>query len=344
MISQYPGDESAAAREGTRLHALAAQMLTDPINVVVSEQDRRAIEVYTRDVLYESKQGGELMVEQQAKYNLIPGLEGTPDAALLDQPGQRLVVWDYKSGWNIVEAVDNWQLLSYACMLCPAKYSVDLRIAQPNPHHRDGPIRSWKLTWSQLMAKAVHIRTAFEAASKPGAPLSPGRHCLYCEALSGCDAARDVSLRVVEMVNRGPQELPDDFIGRELMILREAANAIKLRLAALEETAASRLYSGRGIAGVRMREGRGGRTNWAEEDDVSTIAVLKMLTGEDYSIPKLPTPKQLLAAHPELPPEVVRGLTIYKPGKMVVSTDAHEHALKSFGSAPNLDHVGARQP
>ncbi len=337
LAARYPETTNPAAENGTRLHGLAANDIRGA-QVTHSVDDASAITPYVQDVLkeYHAREGSELRVEGEISWGLNPRLKGTPDAVLFDFQNKHLIIWDLKTGWRLVEALMNWQLLCYAAMLCPAKWTIELRIVQPLPYHRDGTVRSWTLTWTELMRLAVVIQDAFKEASTPDAPLRVGAHCLYCEALAACPAARDISLSAVEYAGGETVDLPDEHLGRELEILRDMSKILQLRTDALEEAIAAKLRAGARLPGLSMREGRGGRTNW-EGDEAAIRSTLQVLTGKDYAEMKLPTPTQLKTLG--VPEGLLKPFTTYKPGKMAVSTDAAHDANRIFGDTPNMEHT-----
>lgn len=336
LAARYPQTTNAAAENGTRLHGLAATALTGGERIYGAE-DAKVVDPYVADVLREhwGRPQSELRVERKAQWHLNPLLEGTPDAALLDPLNQRLIIWDLKTGWRLIEAFENWQLLCYAVMLALQGWTIELRIAQPLPYHPEGSIRSWVLSYDDLQQRAIKIALALNEATKPDAIVRPGAHCLYCDALVGCPAARSVSLGAVEYAANEPVELPNEHIGRELQVLRDTVKILQLRLGALEESTAAKLRGGEKIPGVVVREGKGGRTKWIDEE--AARATIRMLTGSDPAVPSLPTPTQLKNAG--LSDAMLRPLTRYQPGKMVVSTDADNQAKKIFNTEPNMEHT-----
>lgn len=342
LAARYPQTTGEDGENGTRLHGLAATALRGGPRVY-NREDADVIDPYVFDVFREhwARPGSELLVERPVVWADDPRLGGTPDAVVLDGKHQHFIVWDLKTGWRLVEVLECWQLLCYAMMLAPPGWTMELRIVQPLPYHSDGAIRKWMLQPSVLARYAAKIVDAFTEAISPDAPLRPGGHCIYCEALAGCPAARAVTLGAVEYASREPVDLPDACVGRELQVLRETLKILQLRTDALEETTAARLRAGVPIPGVMMREGRGGRVNWAV-DDASVRATLQVLTGMDPVMPKLLTPTQLRDSG--VSREVLQPLTVYKPGKMVVSTDADNLARKTFGHEPNMEHVHPPAP
>lgn len=336
LESRYPESASAAAENGTRLHDLGAKaLMAGKVLEPCPEDDAKVLEPYVADVRAAFTAGTKLHIEHPATWALDRRLQGTPDAAVYDPQAKRLIIWDLKTGWRLVEVIENLQLICYALMLCPQGWSVELRIVQPLPYHPDGSVRSFHLSWTQLQQWAPHVAKCLKEACKPDARLSPGKHCLYCDALVGCPAAREVSLGAIEYTANQHVDLPAEHMGQELRILQDTLALLKLRTGALEEMVESKLRRGERVPGTYMKEGRGGRTKWIDAEKARVT--LKMITGEDYSKPALPTPTQLKNAG--VSDEMMKPLTEYHPGKMKVSTDADEQAKKVFGDTPSMEQA-----
>jgi len=335
LEARYPQTASEDAENGKRLHGLAAGVLQG-ITGPLSDDDDKVVRPYVTNLRAElaRRPGAVLEVEKRKTWSLRPEFGGTPDAALYDTPNKHIIIWDLKTGWRIVDVVWNWQLICYALMVAVRGWTVELRIAQPLPYHLDGPIRSWLLTWEQVQQQGPVVAAALKEALSDDPPLRPGRHCLYCAALAACPAVRDVAFAAIDYAKSEPVETPDEYVGRELSVLRETVKILELRTAALEESVASKLREGMRIPGVYMEEGRGGRVKW-DGDETQIRATLQLLTGVDPAIPKLPTPTQMKDAG--VPPQLLQPFTKYQPGKMVVSTEANDQAKKAFGHAPQTE-------
>jgi hypothetical protein len=306
---------------------------------VYGGEDAIVINPYVADVQgeHQRRPQSKLYVEVETWDVHYPDLRGTPDAVLVDWTNKHIIIWDLKTGWRLIEALGNWQLTCYGVMYSRPGWTHELRIVQPLPYHRDGSIRSWTLSYDELRQRGAAIQQAVVEAKAPEPRLRAGPHCLYCGAMAGCPAARDVTLGVVDYhTARELEELPDAHLGRELQVLREAAKIIQLRVDALEESTAAKLRNGAQIPGVMMREGSGGRLKWALDEEKARFA-LQIATGKDPAFPKLPTPTQL--KNTGVSEDILRPFTQYQPGRMVVSTDADDQAKKAFGSPPNMEHT-----
>jgi len=335
LSSQFE-DRSEDGEEGTRLHDLAAKAFYSRTRNF-SADDGKVINPYLDEVWKEqaARPNASLYIERPVKWALHPDLEGTPDAVLVDLPQETVIIWDFKTGWRLVEVVENPQLLSYAIMIAKPQWTVDLRIVQPLPYHPNGPVRRWVVSWSELQRRAVQIADALREVRRSDAPLVAGPHCLGCTALVACPAARNAALGAIDRVDSPTQELPPEHLGRELRTLRDAAKMMELRIAALEEEIAFKIRSGANIPGVYLRENSGGRLKW-KYDEENVRKTLQFLLGKDVAVPKIPTPTQL--QNSGVSRELLQPLTLYQSGKMVVSTDPDDRAAKVFVGQPNMEY------
>jgi hypothetical protein len=327
----YPDTAGPWAEEGTRLHELAAQWLRAEFNTYehpmpdLADEDREIIEPYVRDVLAYAWRP--TYIEQEVSH-VFGGhlLKGTPDAYVVTD--KEIVVWDLKTGWSLVEAQENWQLICYAAMLQthPPK-DIHLRIVQPRPYHPDGRVRSWRISGTQFLKYRYRIAKALKDVYERER-LRVGPSCRYCPAIASCPAIRDVTLRDVDYTGTSDEvHLPDTEIARELAQLRAARDRMSLRVAALEETIAARIKGGTSIRGATLTERRG-RLAWRYDDD-EVLAALSILTGIDHAKRVPPTPQQLLKAG--LSEQLIATLAARKPGKLVVDTNPADKARKAFG-------------
>lgn len=247
MQEHYPEEQkpSNAAREGTEAHEQAAQMVDD-------EAHGRRIygygEMYEACKLYADHIGDEMrrlgvftpMIEHRVEAPSIihPESHGTLDVALFN--GIELIVCDFKYGFRPVEAFENWQLINYAAGLVeqlqirtdnPIK--VTLKVVQPRAYHPDGPIRNWTVWLSDLRGYWNQLSLAAYSACGDNPTVTSGEHCLYCRAIHACPAMRKLTLSLSDRAS--PEELPPEWMGKELSILKQAQQILNMRTAALEE-------------------------------------------------------------------------------------------------------------
>jgi len=340
--AKWERESGAAAKDGNRLHDIAAAFL-GPDEATCSREDYDVVGPYIVDVRKAMKAAGpraELRVEQRTEVVDERRLGGTPDAVLVDIEARHVIIWDLKTGWGLVEVKGNWQLLCYALMvlsnLGAGGWTVELRIVQPRPYHPAGPVRSWSPSAETMSDKFATIRKRFAEALWPGqAKLVTGAHCRYCDAITVCPSARSLSLHVVEWSDTEAHELPDDVLARELHVLRGAELALKNRIAGIEATITAKLEKGTPVPFASVERGVG-RSQWVDEQ--AAINMLKVFGGKDYSRYSLPTPKQVIKAGAS--PELVATLSTQGAGKPKVVIDLEgERVANLLGDLPDLTHT-----
>ena len=289
LENEFQEIESEDAREGTAAHWVAAQVLaghfeleelTDrpaPNGIIVTGEMVEHVEMYLSAVRSVTP-----VAVVESPLEGIPGMErATPDARFVTNV--RGHIWEFKYGYKIVEAVDNWQMICYAVLLF-IKHEWQLSdivvtIVQPRPFHFDGRIRSWTITREIGWNFYSRIQLALAETQDPNAPARSGPHCDYCNALHACEAARRAAFNAVDItLNRGmASDLPAVELGRELTILRRAAEAIKLRLDAAESHGLDLINKGGMIPGWSVERALG-RRQWRDEKDVPLIEALSGVT------------------------------------------------------------------
>ena len=204
--------------------------------------------------------------------------------------GTALTVDDFKFGWRIVEPEMNWTLIAHAIGHCAARglqpVTIDLRIHQPRPYHPEGKIRSWSISYNDLLQ--LHKRID-DALSNPSKELRTGSHCAKCHALPTCPAARIASMNAIDATEYAFSDtLPNEALSSELDTLRRAGEVVKLRLEALEELATHRIKNGESLPDYAL-EMRYGDTRFKTG---ITAQTLQILTGIDCVKPAMITPAE----------------------------------------------------
>src|SRR5207253_5531368 len=114
-------------------------------------------------------------------------IRGQYDAAYVDKQG-RLCIDDLKYGWGIVEVEENWQIIGYAIgeviRRGQAFEWIVFRIAQPRPHHEDGPIREWVISYSQLLELKERIEVRMQQLADGLKTFQTSDKCKYCKGVA----------------------------------------------------------------------------------------------------------------------------------------------------------------
>ena len=314
MSAAYPElEDSTASAEGTASHEIAEILIqcgagmhvTDSIRkdivgnaasngIIFTDEMFDAAWVYADDVTRESKARG---VTPHTEHRIVaPYIHaesfGTLDSFLYDETQYELIVWDYKYGFGIVEAFENWQAINYLAGLLDElgiggdvdqHITVRIRIAQPRAFHRDGQIREWTIQASDLrgyfnvLSNNAHIALGSEATTHTG------DHCRYCEALHACPAALKAGLSLFEVTGVPlPVELTPENMGVQLSIIQRARKQLEYLESAFEEQVKSSIRSGKSVPGWGV-VGSYGREKWAKPID--EIISLGDMMGQDLRKP-----------------------------------------------------------
>lgn len=200
---------------------------------------------------------------------------GTPDTFLWSPEFMRLDVFDYKYGFLIVEAFENWQLMNYALGVldnlgidgqADQKISVHLHVCQPRAPHREGPWRSWSLLASDLRGYRNIFRTSAAECFEPNPVARTGPHCRYCEGRAVCPALRADAAAAADYSNRsGAEPINPADLAVELTILDDALERLKYRHDALTEQVEHSLRKGEYAPGWGL-EPKQSRLKWVVSD------------------------------------------------------------------------------
>ena len=275
QAGRQPADTDAA-REGTCAAWLAEQVLTGVIATAwigeglihpngwpVDAEMMYHVQNYC-DMI--TAAGGVTSAER--KVWLSERVSGTLDNCATMRDGQ-IVVRDLKYGKLLVET-DTEQLVIYAGALLreyPDATAVRTEIYQPRGFHRDGIHRGRDWTPDEIRDRCAWIIERAEMCHAPDPVATPGTHCSYCEAVTGCEALSSTVLHIVESVgyrDRTPSEL-----GQALHMHREALAIVKIAAGAIESEADARIDRGEHIPGWGYTE-RLGQTKVTTPPDVIT--------------------------------------------------------------------------
>ncbi len=264
-----------------------------------------------------------------------PDCFGTMDAWWYDADSHVVHIWDLKYGWGIVEAVNNWQLLMYAIghdAVFSTSAEYHLHIVQPRAPHREGPVRTWKLSANELIKYRAIAHDAALVALSDNPMVNTGPHCRYCSALYACEAADKAVLFAVDVSDSASAPTPElEQLGRKLLVLRRAAEIVKHQLAAVEQVAMAMCSAGKTVPGWD-REVSAGRLEWdaGRTDNFTQIAAL---CGVDiFKPPALKTPTQVVKAG--VPKELVAQYSKRKAGAAKLVPVKDSHIMRIFQNEP----------
>jgi hypothetical protein len=209
FFKDFKDEENEAAREGTACGEYLRSLLqpdyacgVQASNGVQIDDDMKYYARGVADKILEVA-ATNIMCEHELTWQSRAGIAitGHPDATFIGKDG-KLYVDDLKYGWGIVEVFENWQLLAYAIgevIRREQALDVVLRIHQPRPHHEDGPLRTWSLSYAELLGYKERIDARLEQIAKG---YDTSGEWTTVQVLSGCRA-----LLALRLVKRSTQVL-----------------------------------------------------------------------------------------------------------------------------------------
>jgi len=220
-------------------------------------------------------------------------IRGQYDICFVDREG-RLCIEDLKYGWGIVEVKENWQLLGYAIgemiRLGRPFEEVSFKIHQPRPHHENGPVREWLITYQELLDYKGRIETRMQEIMDGKNELRTSDKCKYCKgAAQACPAFSRLFYRALEITTEFHQDsLTDEELAAQLDQVKRAKEVIKIKEDSLNELGALRIKQGQIIPGYVVSEKYGHR---AWKKGVSPEAI-QMMTNKDITETNVMSPSK----------------------------------------------------
>jgi hypothetical protein len=338
-------EESEDAKEGTASHELAARLIdlfsraitpqpgefvgqTAGNGVIWTEESYEGALQYAEDVRDVMRSTGvfggpNLAIEQRVDAPHIHAESwGTPDCTLFKDGV--LYLWDYKFGHRVVDAFENWQLISYAIGkldeitggngLADQHIRIVMTVVQPRAYHRRGTVRRWECMGSDLRPYANILAGKAAEALGDDPQCVTGPECLHCSGRHACPTLQHATMAAVAYLGKPtPEPLDADALGLEKRILDHAALLIKARLTGIDAQIEAMIKSGGTVPGWALEPGQG-RQRW-NVPPVEVIALGDML-GIDLRKPEEPiTPKQaqkagidgaVISAYAETPSTALR--------------------------------------
>ena len=296
LQERYPDETGPDAARGTVAHECLARLLRTGSHIpagtvmtvdghsVTVDEDMQLNAAMARDVI--AAWGIPVVVEREVACGRIhQSCGGTPDVRGYDPDKKLLRLMDYKYGFGIVEAYENWQLLAYlvGCMdelgVADTDTHVEFTIVQPNASHKDGTVRTWVFKASDVRAQVNTMRNKCEIASGPTATCTPGEHChaQHCNAAQGCEALHRSTYNTLAHI-RKPEafDLDPQSAARELALLDEAESIIKARRDGLEVRVMADIRNG--VVNPHYAiENVNARRRWKEGQEDAVIGVGAMM-------------------------------------------------------------------
>lgn len=367
MAQLNPEDEDGeAAREGEAAHEMCETMVGHYLHHNILEWshfDGKCAkngepfteEMYEGATEYMEDVGSMILESGMADQHDYWGLEdrihcpsihelswGTSDAWLYNTYRSKLTIWDYKYGFESVDAEENYQCINYANGLMDRlgllnglidqTITVEIRVIQPRAYHDGRIIKTWEVPGSDLRAYFNHLRNGAEAALRPGAQVNSGSHCKHCQSRHNCPAALQAAMGMYEATRDAvPLEMSNVALGVQLSQLQRAKDHINKMYEAYMERAEVISKQGSYVPGW-VRTPSEGRRKWTQPNGV-ILAVGDMI-GVDLRKQESPiTPTQAISKIKKLDkkvdPEVI---TAYyeRPKSIKLKPEKSDNAKKVF--------------
>lgn len=273
-----PQPSSAAAQEGTALHAVMDRIANDP-NLQPSSFLGRVIEgVEINDAHVEKLEFAKEVLDDLGDFlfvsecrvdfgDLLPGVFGSCDLLGIQQG--KTIILDYKFGDGVVvDADENEQLMFYAAAAMRSQKwafhgasEIECIIVQP-PY-----LKSWTTTPDRLRQFEQELVRAVKIAEQPNAPVKIGDHCRWCTAKTICP---QMNGEIDRLTQRSLDALDDEHLGAALAL----ADKLEGFIADARAIAQRRLENGMAVPGFKLVPKRATR-QWVDPE--ATLQALAQL-------------------------------------------------------------------
>lgn len=273
--------------------------------VVITEEMVEGAALYVGDVLKVCQERGllgALQVEQRLEMPAIHELAfGTSDNYIYDPKAHELFAWDYKFGFETVEAYENWQTLMYLDGIVDKlgfkgvqdqDLKITIRIAQPRAFHRDGPIREWQTTGGALRGYTNILHANAHTALGPDAVCNTGPHCKNCSARTNCEAAITAGARLFEAASAPvPVDMSTIALAVQATLVERAYKHLKSLRTGYHAQIEGKVRAGEIVPGWGT-EPTFGNEKWSKP--VGEVIAMGDMLGKDLRKPTAKTPKQAI--------------------------------------------------
>lgn len=235
--------------------------------------------------------GPEITTEQWATWITESGIKIPARYDVRSWVGNDLRIGDFKYGYGIVEPEKNWQLISYAIGVVigenRAPENIHMDIIQPRAHHEEGHIRTWTISYTELLELMGQIQTVCKLVSEGESTLKTGTHCKYCPAAAHCPAMNEYFHNAFDVVRSFVQDdMSNESLASQLDLIDRFSDMLKTRKSSLELLAKTRISDGQGVPGYVVKP-KAGHRKWVNGVNPD---VIKTITGIDVMETKLVSP------------------------------------------------------
>lgn len=323
LSRNQPNTSSAAAVEGTMLHALTESCLREKIEPVdlelmdfeFEDHGEHKVMMLTDEHLllaqtcteFARSFGTPMSLEARVSYSAVLGLDDGEGFGTLDFMtivGTTVHIADWKFGRHWVDVDENPQLTLYAAAVVRGLLDVGeevdevvLHIMQPRVNELPQSLTyavaelmaqvEWFKERAQVAKDATESFASLDDKAWCKKHLTPtGDGCRYCPARSFCPALAAVTDEALDLAPADKEEFADVKLGLTADQLAEAhakIGLLKIWIDSIETEVQTRLIRGDKVTGLRLIVGRAGNRNWTDEEKV--VEALKALDITDYIKP-----------------------------------------------------------
>lgn len=223
---------------------------------------------------------------------------GEPDGWRHDAIDQVVRVPDYKYGFGIVEVFENWQLISYGSGLIDTLGLIDTEvmlefiIVQPRAHHKDGPVRKWRVRGDKIRGlvnrahdAAIHAWPPPEYKGVIAEPVAKtGPHCIHCPARLVCRTYQANISNVLTLTGAMDKVAMDPAaVGTQLALVQDALELLKAQETALAAQAENFIRGGQRVPNFGMESGQS-RLQWLESVTADEVLAIGKLVNPDKPV------------------------------------------------------------
>ena len=302
------GKEGTACGEYLEALLLKKPLPTQATNGVYIDDDMKFYCKQIAESIFETAGDSEILCEQKVNWSTASGVRYLSRYDISFIVGDTLYIDDLKYGYGIVEAKDNWQLICYAIgeVIRRGKSfeRIVLRIHQPRPHHEDGPLRAWTISYEQLLSYKEQIEKRLDGIlNSSDIKLNTSSSCKYCPAAAeACPAFSRIFYDALEITYDFVQDsITEKELSKQMLQAERAAEVIKIKISSLTDLAIYRIKQGKIIKGYSVKESYSNRA-WKGGVGAKTIEIMtgKKVTTQVMLSPakveKLGVDKKLVAS------------------------------------------------
>jgi len=339
---------NAAAEEGTAAGEYLEHLLTGPANVepvqakngVVFNDDIKFYINNIANAILKNADGDRVLCETKINWQTRSGIwiKGKYDVSYVKDG--MLYIEDLKYGWTLVEVENNWQLISYAIGECLRRNqsfeTIVLRIQQPRPHHEDGPVREWRISYDELLGFKEQIEVRMDQIASGFSELVTSTQCKYCPAAcAACTAFNRAVFRGVDIVigEATQDSINDEELAFQLDLMARVNDVLKIKIDSINELALTRIKEGKIIPGYLTETSYSDRkwksfVNPLMIETLTNLNVVEKVLLSPAKCEKLGVPKELVKHLVER----------VQTGQKLVRKSAEVIGNKIFGaSAPTMN-------